>query len=38
MQQNKIRKVIELKESKYAKVKKLLDYMNMVCYGKKKSN
>ncbi len=37
MQQNKIREVIELKESKYAKVKKLLDYMDMVCYGKKES-
>ena len=37
MKQNKVRRVVELKESKYAKVKKLLDYMDMVCYGKKES-
>ena len=37
MKQNKVRRVIELKESKYAKVQKLLNLMNVACYGKKES-
>lgn len=37
MEQDKVRQVVVLQESKYLKVQKLLNYMNKVCYGKKKS-
>ena len=35
MEQDKVRQVVALSESKYSKVQKLLNYMNKVCYGKK---